>query len=167
METTPTGTSLEVLAPFLPYGIEVQHTGTVNGKHFSRELLALSYRHKSVQIENTWWVDPEQVLPILFPFSALCTPLPSGEIPLYEYVRFMWPKEKDMYHREYGDIIEVHGSTALYMMKRSDFEAGSLHRLGALYLQKLHFACGLNPSQFIAKQPLPCPRPTPNSPSAL
>lgn len=97
-------------------------------------------------------VEARYCVPVLHAFEDLLKPLHDGSIPLYQYVRFMWPKEGAMRHHAYGDFIEVHGSTALYLMKRNDFEKGSLHCLGAKYLQKLHFAVGLKADQFIPKQ---------------
>lgn len=152
------GTSLEVLAPYLPYGIEVE-TGMGPSRIISVDLLRDGPEVETCTTED--WVNGEingtdyyhfsQITPILRPFEALVQPLKDGTVPLYEYVRFMWPKETTMRHRAYGDYIEVHGSTALYLAKREDFEAGRMHGLGTAYLRRHHFAVGLQPHQYIAK----------------
>lgn len=91
METTPNatrGTSLAVLAPYLPYGIEL-HTPRVpglliglNGGRFQCPVETCQPEGPSESIlRGLFSYDYAEVLPILRPFSQLCDPLPDGFIP--------------------------------------------------------------------------------------
>lgn len=149
-------TPLEILTPYLPYGIDVQvqyEDGHPAQTGRLEMLGAVGEGAAKVRYADGFarWENLPAVKPVLKSFSALVEPLEDGTVPLYEYVRFMWTKETDMRHAIYGDIIEVHGSTALYMAKRSDFEAGRMHGLGTAYLRRHHFAVGLAPDQFVEK----------------
>jgi hypothetical protein len=103
MATTPVtnGTTLEVLAPYLPYGIEIQvKTGWGGGLDVMTGTFAgLNPRERDpVKLEmfnqggiKTFFSDWElaNCLPILRPFSALTTPLPDGSIPAVEVAKRM------------------------------------------------------------------------------
>lgn len=80
------GTSLEVLAPYLPFGIELAHVEYPNED--------LNYQLKSLSVWPEYqiaighpassafeWIEAKHVLPVLRPFSQLVEPLPDGTIP--------------------------------------------------------------------------------------
>jgi hypothetical protein len=79
------GTSLEVLAPYLPYGIEVENKyagrGTLAGLH-TKGALALYPRVKEPEMSAY-----PNLLPVLLPFSALCTPLEDDTVPAVEVAK--------------------------------------------------------------------------------
>lgn len=77
------GTSLEVLAPYLPYKIEVEN---IRQNGFTKQ----GTRHLLVGLDCTddfpikagsMCYKPEGVLPVLRDFSQLTVPLPTGEVP--------------------------------------------------------------------------------------
>jgi hypothetical protein len=97
------GTSLEVLAPYLPYGVSVQ--GPFPGSEYpgtTRKLLGLSSDEQGgiIETENAAGFKDYSYLhffwPVLRPFSQLCTPLEDGTVPAVEVAKLLlndWAKE--------------------------------------------------------------------------
>lgn len=99
---TTQGTTLEILAPYLPYGIEVEVKDVRREGHLvlgtelvrgvligiTNDPLEREGRQKQEvaysPYEKRWlwrWAYPEMITPVLRPFSALVTPLEDGTIP--------------------------------------------------------------------------------------
>jgi hypothetical protein len=112
MATTPetSGTTLEVLAPYLPYGIEVEVKDVRREGHLvlgtelvrgvligiTTDPLEREGRQKQEVAysphEKRWlwrWAYPDMITPILRPFSQLCDPLPDGTVALWELGRLI------------------------------------------------------------------------------
>lgn len=90
------GASLEVLAPYLPYGIEVEYVAESDvfscDKGERSRLISLNWfgsLRARLQLVNDVriWVPVTEVLPVLKPFLALCDPLPDGTVPLIEVAK--------------------------------------------------------------------------------
>lgn len=88
-----TGTSLEILAPYLPYGIEVE---VIEPYGFAGE----RYKVWGIDMRREFPVlcDNDEkkteyaffgLLPRLLPFAALCTPLDDGTVPAVEVAKLL------------------------------------------------------------------------------
>ncbi len=80
------GTTIEILAPYLPYGIEIQHQGW-GGRHVLTGLVTGEYAEGAAQAKGAGDVRLGYVLPVLYDFSDLCTTLPDGTVPAVEVAR--------------------------------------------------------------------------------
>jgi len=104
MSTAATqGTSIEVLAPYLPYGIELQTVWTDGSENM--RCVFRGWRHKDLspyRIDATYilgdgedkWeagisLEPSKALPVLRSFADLCSPLPDGTIAVVELAKFL------------------------------------------------------------------------------
>lgn len=86
---TPGGTSLEVLAPYLPYGVELMELK--DGAPVARRwpvLTALYAASKTALLgAHEYPVPLVSLLPVLRPFSQLCQPLEDGTVPAVEVAK--------------------------------------------------------------------------------
>lgn len=80
----PGGTSLEVLAPYLPYGIEIRHRLS---QGIGRPLTAAEIQANGIFFDQTYYWPFAECLPVLRPFSALTTALEDGTVPAVEVIR--------------------------------------------------------------------------------
>ncbi len=171
METViTTGTSLEVLAPYLPYGIEVEmlteSVANTKGEHAKLASLNAHHDHRARVCwadGNLGWFPVREMLPILRPFSQLCDPLPDGTVPAVEVAK-MWP-ECGEYNFEGATASLENGGKYLLVKHANGATLATLYQdeywgecvgldtaLAILaYLHSHHFAVGLAPSQFVAK----------------
>jgi len=88
---TQQGTTLEILAPYLPYGIEVEWEGGGKKKRATVRGIDNVFRHARHRLvpvvhlvhgdQPAGALSPEWCLPVLRPFSALVTPLEDGTVP--------------------------------------------------------------------------------------
>lgn len=182
-----TGTSLEVLAPYLPYGIEVQDIDgfegdrhTLRGIDFGADYpILLGSSPEEDEDSADIGYRPHALLPILRPFSALCTPLEGGEVPAVEVAKLFNPDSPKLQHgwhlatasKMRGEVwvrwpileIEEDGSDGeqywgeLRILSNyqciEEAEDGPKvydHR-ATDYFRSKHFAVGLTPFDFIAK----------------
>jgi hypothetical protein len=77
-------TTIETLAPYLPYGVEVD---TEEGRmQIAGVWLAGGHELTCTDLEfgHDYTYAPEHVTPVLWDFADLCTPLPDGTVPLIE-----------------------------------------------------------------------------------
>jgi hypothetical protein len=172
------GTTIEILAPYLPYGVEVELTHEVRKSAIlferkqSRGVLIGMTRDEmdedaclkdmvqlSLFSDRKKWVHslPAFVRPVLRPFSQLCTPLEDGTVPAVEVARLTL----DEHGRKMVDwpaVVATLGDNGIVRVRLDEF--GSLYlwpdlrgcNLAAIdYLRQQHFAIGLAPSQFIEK----------------
>jgi hypothetical protein len=187
------GTSLEVLAPYLPYKVEMAWSEApydmLGMGYYLRSLsdfegheVAISHRASR---ESFDWYSYKSVLPVLRPFSALCTPLEDGTVPAVEVALMCWgiqSKGTRHFSGDYkarslsgGNLIEVtnHQGTFRASMYHNANESSEEYRWsfwrteeGAAkpawnqhgvidYLRSKHFAVGLAPHQFIEASPSP------------
>lgn len=93
MEDT-NGTTLEILAPYLPYGIEVFWRTTERGKALNYATTLKGYLpgsdfalQRNGDIQR--WAAAEELTPVLRPFLALCNPLPDGTVPAVEVAKII------------------------------------------------------------------------------
>lgn len=112
MSQTPQqqGTTLEILAPYLPYGIEVEYTEQVPIDEASdgsliyeptsihQKLAGILAHGTAILLGNVDYFgeydgDDEaplsSLLPVLRPFSQLCEPLPDGTVPAVEVAKLV------------------------------------------------------------------------------
>jgi hypothetical protein len=155
------GTSLEVLAPYLPYGIALQTplqpARTLSGLHGGDEPSA------SCKTADGWEssIGLEYIKPVLRDFSQLTVPLPTGEVPAaIEFVRSFVTDQHGMDWSaahidkvyEDGDIMvsipdrHPHRYDHYYIL-HSDWSGLPLEAYA--WLVKNHFAVGLKPEQYI------------------
>lgn len=115
-------TTLEILAPYLPYGIRVASQWTDGSNNTTGVLLGIDMSVESPVIwtagENAFRSSCANVLPVLRAFADLCTPLEDGTVPAREFAKLClgdevgWkkgyahyqPKDED---EEYGDCEET------------------------------------------------------------
>lgn len=174
-------TTLEILAPYLPYGIEVEYHGggtrhLLNGLNFDGN--------------QTWfaatksfngWVEfgLPNLLPVLRSFADLCTPLADGTVPAREVGRIVL-ENKQPFGRTIdfpsNGVFMQSGSARVnaFLVDRDSNNVGAVQLLidhnydieiedhsGALrhgnliaaydYLRRNHFAVGLTADQYIPK----------------
>ena len=102
------GTTLEILAPYLPYGIEVAHAGWGRGvlssihagrpsagtEHLGR--LVVDYKTEHGHANKL--LSPADVLPVLRSFADLCTPLEDGTVPAVEVAKLALSERLEYQH---------------------------------------------------------------------
>jgi hypothetical protein len=156
------GTSLEVLAPYLPYGIEIKHL-LFEGR--SIILQPGDLHHDAIYFEDMWEWQLSECLPVLRPFSALATPLEDGTAPAaIEFARsfvtdqhgMLWSEARIDKVYENGDLMlhipDRHPTRYdHYYVLHADWSGLPLEAYG--WLVKNHFAVGLEPHQFIEATP--------------
>lgn len=168
-----TGTTLEILAPFLPYGIEVEmlwfpldedrHTlRGLDSKTALPVLLGDADQGKRCGLGAC--------LPVLRSFADLCTPLPDGTVPAVEVAKMAIGSPHFVGYekpnpRFSGDSLMVSFgvmSTPCLIVGNGKWSMGwadadgnlnpCLNQLDILdYLRRNHFAVGLSPDQYIKK----------------
>lgn len=160
METTQqTGTTLAILAPYAAYKLRIE---TPIGVHVLTEM---SFPENELYALRTIgeqrygsWFDPSNVLPVLFAFEDLCTPLADGTIPAVEVAKIQWPTY-------YTTRAEVHKPGEIHLWAAEGpsekrfvylYESDLVYTLcfswkAADYLRSQHFAVGLQPHQYIRK----------------
>lgn len=183
---TQQGTTLAICAPYFAYGLEVQclddnEIYSVLGWEFDE--LKLIQPGKVFDGQPTTAFN--NCLPVLRPFSALCTPLEDGTVPLFEAAKLAIEHEAaDLFFRtgykvkpvtrqawfgKGGSEIaayEVWGeNTACSIFTLQADWSASCQVPGKVwrafdYLRSQHFAVGLEPHQYIAKAPAPAAAPT-------
>jgi hypothetical protein len=163
------GTTLEVLAPYLPYGVEVEVTADPGNWYGGRGplfRLGWPYNEKlspmaivSLPQNKAAVVPISHMLPVLKPFNALCHPLPDGTIPAVALAYMIFGGmvgDGDEVHAgfdHFGNVVVAAGAVRV-MSITPDWlfcpEDGN-HAGPAEYRKLLewHFAVGLEPSQFI------------------
>lgn len=174
------GTTLEILAPYLPYGIEVE-TGVGRCR-----IMALDFTDADCELEvmtvedcengegSMEYYDYANVTPILRSFEDLCTPLEDGTVPAIEAFKMLpfeedidWSKatariEEPAPHSRPGHkvlhlfapVVGEDGGYILAMTNHwtiSGAEHTSWPRLFLKALHAQHVAVGLTPDQFIRK----------------
>lgn len=168
---TTTGTTLEILAPYLPYGIEVEvEYADVPPKEVGR-LASLSLNGPSAQVH---FREPRhasgfvsvvcglhEMKPVLRPFSALPHVLvetPWGATPASVVLARMITNMQVM-----PEHVRLFGDNALSAQEYSSghfkmfLHADTVEKANLMYpvvewLRRRHFAVGLAPHQFIEKQ---------------
>ena len=159
---TTTGTTLEILAPYLPYGIDVQIMDAYQ-PNTRRQLASLFYDtrahvHKMstdgsrIELGNLA-IDIDRLLPVLRSFADLCTPLADGTVPTVE-IRKLWglqAMDGDTEQEYNGMVLRILqgqeiGKYAMSIEVTFDDIANALD-----YLRRHHFAVGLEPHQYIRK----------------
>ena len=173
MNQKQTGTTLEVLAPYLPHGVELMQI--IDGVPTARRwpiLTALQWKgsnllHRepddSVRLgQHEVYSPASQFLPVLRPFSALCDPLPDGTVPAVEVAKIQWPYYKTtrattqpdgqihLWALSQDDEGDAYEARFIYLAEK-DFLNNSFGWRAANYLRSQHFAVGLEPHQFIEK----------------
>lgn len=160
------GTSLEVLAPYLPYGIEVQYLldeklykldGLVNGR------AVFEYFQ-----DGEGWVNlhqtPDYLLPVLRDFSQLTVPLPDGTPLVDKLAEILFGDtlepncELGAGFDWFGNYVATANGVLLFSISlywhikcANDLPAGFE---AYDYLRSQHFGVGLQSSQYIAKAAL-------------
>lgn len=83
------GASLEVLAPYLPYGIKVEYplAGNPYGETMRRTLVGIDGEMGLAMLSNSTSIWAPHCIPLLRPFSQLTVPLPTGEVPAVEVAK--------------------------------------------------------------------------------
>ncbi|GGG60553.1 hypothetical protein [Hymenobacter glacieicola] len=174
---TSTGTTLEVAAPCLPYEPRFAYQGEA-GEY---EILRLALDGQTVDIikagtdGDSFEVSLSELTPILRPFEALVKPLADGTVPAVEVAKLL---ANDWAARYSYQVHEVRRNRVTVRLMQWDAEVGEtlvgdisiladwsffledegeishLENLLQSYtqLRSLHFAVGLEPHQFIAKQ---------------
>ncbi|MBF9140812.1 hypothetical protein [Hymenobacter properus] len=171
METTilPAGTTPEILAPYLPYGIPLQtpfdNPRTLSGLQMGDGPCAAC---KSAEGWESW-LGLEYIKPILRSFSQLVEPLADGTVPAVEVAKMAladcfdeldWTKATvDQYHwcaaisvPAQSDVRWVYSCTIdeEWEIKTGDNLSCSIAIID--YLRRHHFAVGMEPHQYIEKQ---------------
>jgi len=170
-------TSLEILAPYLPYGIEVE-TGIDDGEHERKQLHGLTQdgypRTRLHGLEEA--ASFSDMLPVLRPFSALCEPLEDGTVPAVEVAKLVMlvnrPESRtpiasygEPILKQMGQVVSVdcHRDTSytLELLIDATWAACTVYDFGVVYahnmlavhsyLRSKHFAVGLEPGQYIEK----------------
>lgn len=179
MNSTTAGTSLEILAPYLPYDLLITTPGGIM-RMFGLDKWSVSAVYPSGN--NTGHDMPlVDVMPILRPFSALCDPLPDGTVPAVHAAITTLPHVEflgDGHGITVRETPQVTGRCVYVFLTLTntrygandgdwtavigdDFEVKMEHRNGPTqsgsalrvfdYLRSQHFAVGLTPEQFIPK----------------
>jgi hypothetical protein len=186
--TTPsTGTTLEILLAYPP-GLKCRHRAGIDGEIAGfdfREPTGVCIEYLSEQGKwETDWVEPIDLLPVLYAFEDLINPLPSGEIPAVEVAKLgMDDRCSEIFFRSGYEIkpisadkwgndthpdttaIEVWGKytacAVLTISSKWDFyyQAGGPTARAIDYLRRHHFAIGLTPHQYVRKTPASAPTP--------
>ncbi len=99
METTPAGTSLEVLAPYFPYGLTVQNIH--NSKCGLVTCLDTECANVRISERNYAAWRFASILPLLRPFSQLTEPLPDGTVPAVEVAKILLAHQHDVLDHRY------------------------------------------------------------------
>jgi hypothetical protein len=153
---TTTGTTFEVLAPYLPYGIELQNP---QGQRSKLIRLDIADKAEGILVEAGYVGKPCLCLPVLLPFSALCTPLEDGAVPAVRVIELErgGPYDYERYSVRLNDrVLWLNaGFGWRSVISIGDFECQTLSALTAQYLRSLHFAVGLEPSQYVEKSAAP------------
>ena len=152
--TATVGTSLEVLQHYLAAGIQVEYVTM----HTRYPLRVNELQQSSLFIEQMYALPFAELLPVLRPFSALCTPLEDGTVPAI--------KLGEMIMRRISPaalIVEckqlLNGDIRLYDSEgdgritiSTDWALGNCGTFAEYdYLRSLHFAVGLKPHQYVEK----------------
>jgi hypothetical protein len=76
-------TTLEILAPYLPYGIACEYplAGNPYGETMRRTLVGLNSETGVASLSNETTIWAGACKPVLRPFNQLCTPLEDGTVP--------------------------------------------------------------------------------------
>jgi len=183
--TTTQGTSLEILAPYLPYGIEIQNS---QGKRSRLIRLDINDRAESIVVEAGYVGDPSLALPVLRPFSHLCHQLPDGTVPACVLAQLVVADDVLLQDAtavlDDGDYDEdtdtEYAPDAIYVSAKdeftgervevtiySDWSCDQITYAPAAYINYLrsqHFAVGLEPHQYVEKT---APAPTLEKEQAL
>lgn len=174
-------TTLEILAPYLPYGIPVWCKELPDNGHYSLIGLAPEFglqfgdcaRIARVTDDSICeWLPVGDLMPVLRSFADLCTPLPDGTVPaekLFEMAYELSPQMLARCDTKYTASFETAG---ILSVKRFGFGSWELrfysdwqfqrmvdgigrfahHPVAIIdYLRSNHFAVGLTPDQFIQK----------------
>ena len=158
------GTTLEILAPYLPYGIELE-TGIDNGLRGRKALHSLT-KDGYLEVYNiyggvqaTLFTD---VLPVLRPFAQLVEPLPDGTVPAVELAKQLFDDmvgeggEISAGFDHFGNVVVTDGPVCVMCIYPSwliRVEEGLFAGPAEYdYLRRKHFAVGLQPHQFIEKK---------------
>lgn len=175
---TTQGTTLEILAPYLPYKVEMAWVEAPNDMlghgYYLRSLsdfegheVAISNRASR---ESFDWYPYSMVLPVLRPFSQLCTPLEDGTIPACQLANLIYAGSEDpITDAEFKDVsagfghfnelvvtVDGAGIMCIYSDWLIDTYGNCMVPPAAYdYLRSLHFAVNLEPHQYIAKSPDP------------
>jgi len=125
MSQTPQqqGTTLQILAPYLPYGIEVEWESGNKKKRATMSCLGHSWRYSPPRIVPTVDLvrDNQPVgillvtwcLPVLRPFPQLCEPLPDGTVPAVEVAKILIGGSDEEYTYETCKLPFTKGITVL------------------------------------------------------
>lgn len=81
------GTTIEILAPYLPYSIEVEHNADVFGGRGREVLEGLNAFNGWAALSKSGGCPPKNFLPVLWAFPDLCTPLEDGTTPAIEVAK--------------------------------------------------------------------------------
>lgn len=167
--TTPlsTGTSLEVLKQYVFSKVDGFTEIEMLGSKERGRLFGVSSSHAYVAFGNDFQrVSFRNLLPILRPFSALCTPLEGGKVPAVALANIiLFPFNGWVATEVNENVIEVGfpGFSRMVVRHMIDGEwaidvwSGTVHQIpGNMcaaydYLRSRHFAVNLEPHQFIAK----------------
>lgn len=168
-DAQPVGTSLEVLAAYLPYGIEVD---LLRPRPYRAKLIALGQprNYKCLYLDGH---DPALLLadclPVLRPFSQLATPLEDGTVPAaIDFVRSFVTDQYGMdWSEAHIDKVYENGDIMVSIPDRHPTRYDHYYVLHAdwaglpleayAWLIKNHFAVGLQPHQYIEKTPAAAP----------
>lgn len=172
-------TSIEILAPYLPYGIEVEAEVVKDLEKRRAVLVGITHdledrepneRPVSVSLlqeRSRWrWFPYSQVTPILRSFEDLVKPLEDGTVPAKELLLII---DKDRWAHLFKSYIKrlfVDGDSLMMEVDGAAYERESYTKLACLrshiwgddmkataadYLRSKHFAVGLQPHQYIKK----------------
>ena len=174
MQTETTmGTMLEILAPYLPYGIEVE-TGIGRCRILDVNLRSGTANPISAalaaDVENGAWSTEffgfDHITPVLRSFADLCTPLADGTVAACEVARAVlttaprlnWGRVSIDQPGTGEVVVYVDNHSGVGFQKVSIWPddwvitGGSGSTLKAYdYLRSKHFAVGLSADQFIRK----------------
>ena len=159
-------TTLETLAPYLPYGIEVEACSPDGFRALFTGISDAMPNENPVHVRtvedgftgNSCW-PYEDVTPVLFGFADLCTPLADGTVPAVEVAKLNGrPPLLGEYDLRYnvstrGEVIEVYINGAFRGTLLEEWETtGKWATLKVVtYLRRNHFAVGLSADQYIRK----------------
>ena len=169
-------TTIEILAPYLPYDVEVE-TPSGRMKVFAMDKWSISATYSKGGTTG-FEVGYGEILPVLFGFADLCTPLADGTVPAVEVAKMMirrvcCTQQISRYElhpqtdgvvvyayepvpfqdeRIYAKAFITDSDGLLVHGKRS--ESWPVENLFKAidYLRRNHFAVGLTAEQYIRKQ---------------
>lgn len=168
-----TGTTLEILAPYLAYDPTLQHD---SGKNYTIARLRLDGEVEVWEVATNPNAEPQEAqigdlsefLPVLYAFEDLVKPLEDGTVPAVEVAGIIAGKTD-------WKVLEFNRSRVIVLQDRNDFEciikhmidpdcgwtfdvySGKAHQqlldvCGAYdYLRSKHFAVNLEPHQYVRK----------------